>query len=83
MHLFLKDVGNENRTLILASYERADCPARALVFRANDGKDTPQALVEFIPTKEIDLGNAVMLTTRKIKGCLGLISIGDGGYSFI
>ncbi|KAF5388077.1 hypothetical protein D9615_000583 [Tricholomella constricta] len=46
---------------------------RALVFRA--GEAISQAVVEFLPKDEIDLANAVRLTNRVVKGCLGLISV--------
>ncbi|GLB34014.1 putative inositol polyphosphate phosphatase, catalytic domain homologues [Lyophyllum shimeji] len=48
-------------------------PQRTLVFRA--GETNTQAVVEFLPKHEIDLTNAVRLTNRVVKGCLGLISI--------
>ncbi|KAG6916702.1 hypothetical protein DXG01_005651 [Tephrocybe rancida] len=48
-------------------------PSRTLVFRT--GETASQAVVEFLPQNEIDLTNAVRLTNRVIKGCLGLISV--------
>ena len=79
MHLYLKD-DNHQRTLILCTSpedEAMGTPGRALVFRTMDN-DISKVMVEFLPRKEFDFSTAVRLTTRKIKGCLGLINIGDG-----
>ncbi|KAF9076927.1 inositol polyphosphate phosphatase [Rhodocollybia butyracea] len=73
MHLYL---GSNPRSLILAtstSEERLGKPSRALVFRA--GVNNAQAVVEFLPKDEVDLQNAVKLTQRGVKGCLGMISV--------
>ncbi|KAG6878600.1 hypothetical protein C0993_003055 [Termitomyces sp. T159_Od127] len=68
------DVSPRVLYLITSSHdERLDRPRRALVFRAGDSPT--QAVVEFLPRDEIDLTNAVRLTNRVIKGCLGLISV--------
>ncbi|OBZ76240.1 Inositol-1,4,5-trisphosphate 5-phosphatase 1 [Grifola frondosa] len=76
MYLYL----NENpRALYLVTNsqdERQGRPRRALVFRAAEG-NTSQAVVEFLPKDEVDLSNAVKLTSRIVKGCLGLISIAN------
>jgi len=45
------------------------------VFRA--GEANSQAVVEFLRKDEIDLANVIRLTSRVVKGCLGLISIED------
>lgn len=77
MHLYLSD---NPRTLYLATSsqdERRGCPARALVFRATQGSSS-QAVVEFLPKSTVDLSSAVKLTSRVVKGCLGLISIANG-----
>lgn len=50
-------------------------PQRVLIFRAVESNSS-QAVVEFLPKKEVDLSNAVRLTSRIVKGCLGLISVG-------
>ncbi|KAH9850742.1 DNase I-like protein [Lenzites betulinus] len=67
---------NENpRTLYLvASSHRRNSPARVLVFRAAPDSSS-QAVVEFLSKDQVDLTNAVKLTSRIVKGCLGLISI--------
>lgn len=76
MYLYL---GNNPRVLYLVTSlhdERLGRPRRALVFRA--GEAGSQAVVEFLPKDEIDLANVVRLTSRVVKGCLGLISIENG-----
>ena len=78
MHLYLKD--DRQRTLILCTSpedEATGIPSRALVFRTMEN-DIAKVMVEFLHRKELDLSSAVRLTSRKIKGCLGLISVGDG-----
>lgn len=86
MHLFL---GSDPRTLFLVTStleESKGRPPRALVFRAAN-RDTSvnanaatQALVEFLPKNQVNLANAVRLTSRIVKGCLGLISIESGEW---
>jgi hypothetical protein len=76
MHLYL---GNNPRTLYLITDERDEIqgrPRRALVFRRGQGKS--QVVAEFLRTKEVDQTSLVKLTSRVVKGCLGLISIDDG-----
>ncbi|KAF9464340.1 inositol polyphosphate phosphatase [Collybia nuda] len=73
MYLYL---GNNPRVLYLVTSshdDRLGRPRRALVFRA--GEAGSQVVVEFLPKDEIDLTNIVRLTSRVVKGCLGLISI--------
>ncbi|KAI0832585.1 DNase I-like protein [Trametes gibbosa] len=72
MYLYL----NENpRTLYLvANNQRRNSPSRVLVFRAAPDSSC-QTVVEFLFKDQIDLTNAVKLTSRIVKGCLGLISI--------
>jgi hypothetical protein len=77
MHLYLS---HNPRTLYLVTGlhdERKGRPQRALVFRAAE-TNPAQVIVEFLPKDEVNLTGAVSLTTRVIKGCLGLISIEDG-----
>lgn len=74
MHLYLN---NQPRTLLLVTASQEEIggkPRRALVFRAKPD-DPTQAIVEFLPKDQVDLTNAVRLTTRGVKGCLGLIAI--------
>ncbi|KAL1944314.1 hypothetical protein VTO73DRAFT_3499 [Trametes versicolor] len=74
MYLYL---GESPRTLYLVTSsedERRGGPARALVFRAAQDSSS-QAVVEFLPKREVDLSNATRLSSRIVKGCLGLISI--------
>ena len=76
MYLYL---GNNPRVLYLVTSshdDRLGRPQRALVFRK--GEANSQAVVEFLHKEEIDLANVVRLTSRVVKGCLGLISIEDG-----
>ncbi|KAK7470419.1 Inositol-1,4,5-trisphosphate 5-phosphatase 1 [Stygiomarasmius scandens] len=74
MHLHL---ANNPRVLYLITStqeEKRGFPSRALVFRAGEHHST-QAIVEFLPKSEVNLANTVRLTSRGIKGCLGLISV--------
>lgn len=84
MHLFL---GSDPRTLFLVTSTQEESqgrPRRALVFRAavrdpgTNATSPQQAVVEFLPKDEVNLTNAVRLTSRIVKGCLGLISIDNG-----
>lgn len=80
MHLYLKYDNRGRRTLILctsAEEEKAGRPSRALVFRSMEN-DVAKVMVEFLPLPEFDLTGAVKLTMRKVKGCLGIINVGDG-----
>lgn len=79
MYLYL---GNNPRTLYLVTSshdERLGRPGRALVFRVGEGQS--KAIVEFLHKDQVDLQSLVKLTTRVVKGCLGLISV-DNGLSF-
>ncbi|OCH92145.1 hypothetical protein OBBRIDRAFT_824865 [Obba rivulosa] len=76
MHLYLRD---SPRTLYLVTSSQDELqgyPSRVLVFRAAESNPS-QAVVEFLPKAEVDLTNAVRLTSRPVKGCLGLISISN------
>jgi synaptojanin len=76
MHLYL---GEEPRTLYLVTGSHdVGRPRRALVFRVAQGNQS--VVVEFLPKDEVDLTRTVRLTTRIIKGCLGMISISNGAY---
>lgn len=78
MYLYL---GSNPRVLYLVTSSHDDKlgrPRRGLVFRA--GENQSQAIVKFLPKEQIDLTNAVLLSTRVVKGCLGLISIDNGTY---
>ena len=77
MYLYLSE---SPRTLYLVTSsqdERRGCSPRALVFRASQGSSS-QATVEFLPKSEVDLSTAIKLTSRIVKGCLGLISVANG-----
>jgi len=79
MHLYL---GNHPRVLYLVTGshdDRLGRPQRALVFCA--GENASQAVVEFLPKDQVSLINAVLLTSRVVKGCLGLISVDNGTLS--
>lgn len=76
MHLYL---GENPRTiyLVTSSQEETDGrPKRALVFRAAE-ENPDQAIVEFLPKDQVNLANSVRLTSRVVKGCLGLIHVAD------
>lgn len=80
MHLYL---GENPRTiyLVTSSQEETDGrPRRALVFRAAE-ENPGQAIVEFLPKDQVNLVNSVRLTSRVVKGCLGLIHVNDGAFS--
>ena len=77
MYLYLRE---NPRTLYLVTSqqdERHGRPSRSLVFRAAEGRSA-QAVVEFLPKDEVDLSNAVKVTSRVVKGCLGLIAVSGG-----
>ena len=66
--------------LVTGSHDdRPGRPQRALVFRA--GENASQAVVEFLPKDQVSLINAVLLTSRVVKGCLGLISVDNCALS--
>ncbi|KAF7432917.1 inositol polyphosphate 5-phosphatase [Pleurotus ostreatus] len=74
MYLYL---GSNPRSLYLLTSpqdEKVGRPHRGLVFRCNEANPT-QAIVEFLPKREIDISSLVKLTNRVVKGCLGLIAI--------
>ncbi|KIK93453.1 hypothetical protein PAXRUDRAFT_145071 [Paxillus rubicundulus Ve08.2h10] len=74
MHLYL---GHNPRTLYLLTgsrEERQGRPHKAMIFRAAE-TNTNRVVVEFLPGDEVNLSTAVRLTSRIVKGCLGLISI--------
>lgn len=80
MHLYLKDDLLSQRSLVLTTTpeeERDGSPNRALVFRVTEG-NVAKVVVEFIRKDDLDLTSAVRLTSRRIKGCLGIINVGDG-----
>ncbi|KAF4619399.1 hypothetical protein D9613_005124 [Agrocybe pediades] len=73
MYLYL---GTSPRALYLITSshdERLGRPRRALVFRA--GEEQSRAIVEFLQKDQVDIHNLVRLTSRVVKGCLGLISV--------
>lgn len=77
MHLYL---GENPRTLYLATTqqdEKLGRPQRVLVFRVAPSNPS-QAIVEFLQKDQVDLSSAVLLTNRTVKGCMGLISVGEG-----
>ncbi|KAJ7284044.1 inositol polyphosphate phosphatase [Mycena rebaudengoi] len=63
-------LGSHPRVLYLVASEQR----RVLAFRQSESNPS-QAVVEFLPQNQVDLTNVVRLTTRVVKGCLGLISI--------
>ncbi|KAI0321997.1 SacI homology domain-containing protein [Amylostereum chailletii] len=76
MHLYLRE---NPRTLYLVTSSQEELqgrPSRALVVRAAE-HDPSRAVVEFLLKDEVDLVNAIRLTSRVVKGCMGLISVND------
>lgn len=81
MHLHL---GHNPRTLYLLTdsrEQRLGYPHRALIFRAAEA-NASQVVVEFLPGDEVNLTGTVRLTQRNVKGCLGLISVENGAYTY-
>ena len=77
MHLYMSE-GPRTLYLVTSSQDEVQGrPSRVLLFRAAEGKPS-QATVEFLPKGEVNLSNAVKLSNRIVKGCLGLISISGG-----
>src|ERR1700726_2855415 len=79
MHLYLS---NSPRVLYLVTGShdhKLGRPPRALVFRAAL-ENSAQVVVEFLHKDDVDLSNLTRLTSRVVKGCLGLISIDNGAY---
>jgi hypothetical protein len=77
MYLYL---GNNPRSLYLVTSshdERLGRPKRALVFRLGEGQ--AKAIVEFLHHDQINTSDFVKLTSRVVKGCIGLISVDNGG----
>ncbi|KAI0034116.1 DNase I-like protein [Vararia minispora EC-137] len=75
MHLYLKE---SPRTIYLVTSSQEEIngrPSRALVLRAAE-HDPSRAVVEFLRKEDVDLNNVTRLTSRIVKGCLGLISVG-------
>jgi hypothetical protein len=86
MHLYL---GENPRTLYLTTSqhdEKLGRPQRVLVFRVAPSNPS-QAVVEFLHRDQVDLSSAVLVTSRVIRGCMGLINVSGGklntltGYS--
>jgi synaptojanin len=77
MYLYLNE-SPRSLYLVTGSHdERLGRPRRALVFRASSDNHS-QAVVQFLRKEEIDLSNAVRMTSRIVKGCLGLINVSGG-----
>ncbi|KAJ7930003.1 SacI homology domain-containing protein [Mycena leptocephala] len=68
MYLYLGSHPGASRVLYLVATRRV------LAFRQSE-TNPAQAVVEFLPQSEVNLSNVVRLTTRVVKGILGLISI--------
>jgi synaptojanin len=77
MHLYLRENPRTLYIVTSSQEENNGRPRRALVFRA--AEDNPyQAVVEFLPKDQVNLSNSIRLTSRVVKGCLGLICVTDG-----
>ncbi|KAJ7178924.1 inositol polyphosphate phosphatase [Mycena filopes] len=68
--MFLYLGSQPSRVLYLAAPDQR----RVLAFRQSESNPS-QAVVEFLPQNEVNLTNVIRLTSRVVKGCLGLISI--------
>ena len=77
MHLYLKESPRIIYLVTSSQEETNGRPSRALVLRAAE-HDSSRAVVEFLHKKDADLSNVTRLTSRIVKGCLGLISVGKG-----
>lgn len=76
MHLYLRENPRTLYIVTSSQEENNGRPKRALVFRA--AEDNPyQAVVEFLPKDQVNLSNSIRLTSRVVKGCLGLICVTD------
>ena len=64
-----------------AEDERSGAPGRALVFRCTEN-NVAKVLVDFLTRDALGLITAVRLTTRRGKGCIGLMNIGEGMLIF-
>jgi hypothetical protein len=73
MYLYLGSHPGASRVLYLVATRRV------LAFRQSE-TNPAQAVVEFLPQSEVNLSNVVRLTTRVVKGILGLISIERGAF---
>ena len=86
MFLYLKSgPTSAHRRIVLctgAEDERSEAPERALVFRCMEG-NVAKVMVEFLTRDALCLATAVRLTTRRAKGCLGLINTGEGAWIFL
>ncbi|KAI0306833.1 inositol polyphosphate phosphatase [Multifurca ochricompacta] len=76
MHLYLVESPRILYLVTSSQEETNGRPRRALVFRAAEG-NPHQAVVEFLLKDQVNLSSAVRLTSRIVKGCLGLISVAD------
>jgi synaptojanin len=77
MHLYLVENPRALYLVTSSQEEGKGRPRRALVFRAAE-ENPYQAVVEFLHKDQVNLANSVRLTSRVVKGCLGLICVGDG-----
>ncbi|KAF9478161.1 inositol polyphosphate phosphatase [Pholiota conissans] len=73
MYLYLSSSPRALYLVTSSHDERLGRPRRALVFRPGEG--AAKAIVEFLPKDEVDLPSLVRLTSRVVKGCLGLIAV--------
>jgi hypothetical protein len=79
MHLYLKESPRTIYLVTSSQEENNGRPSRALVVRVAE-HDHSRAVVEFLHKEDVDLSNVSRLTSRIVKGCLGLIYIGKGVY---
>ena len=85
MQLYLLDDHSNQRAIVLCTgfeEERNGTPKRALVFRCLED-NVAKVTLEFLPKDEVNFRDAIRLTTRRVKGCLGIINVGEGAYTAI
>lgn len=80
MHLY-RATNPRRLYLVISSQEiQQGRPACVLVLRAGAQH---KVIVELLQKDQVDLTDVVRLTTRVVKGCLGLIAVENGTQSMI
>lgn len=76
MHLYLREAPRTIYLVTSSQEEAAGRPPRALVIRTAEN-DSSRAVVELLHKDDVELSAVVRLTGRIVKGCLGLVSLGE------
>ncbi|KAH9939988.1 DNase I-like protein [Amylocystis lapponica] len=79
MDLYLNETPRALYLVTSSQDKRGGQLPRALVFRAAEGNPS-QVVVEFLLKDQVDLSNAIKLSKRAVKGCLGLICISNDTF---